>query len=165
MFSIILTVIAIALMAAVTAVSLNYVPLDAQMRAMIQHDAAQGIKALDCAVSRYLDGNRDSSGNIIYPGDNVNLVPAVTPGYGFLPANVRKQMTWAITTGELNSMPAVGICLKPIGASTPIQQQVLANLQAQEPVGSTFVGTGCNATANVAGGTTLTYWIPLAHIN
>jgi len=165
MFSIILVVVAIGLMAAVTAVSLNYIPVDAQMRALIQKDANTGIKALECAVTRYLDANRGTDGNIIYPGDGVNLVPAVTPAYGFLPANVRKQMTWQVATGTVSGMPAVGICLRPINASTTIQREVLSNLQTQLPVGSTYVGAGCNATANSAGGVALTYWIPLAHVN
>jgi hypothetical protein len=32
-------------------------------------------------------------------------------------------------------------------------------------VGSAYIGAGCNATSNVAGGGALTYWIPLAHVN
>jgi hypothetical protein len=165
MFSIIFAVIAIGLLAAVTAVSINYIPMDAQMRALIQKDATTGLKSLECAVTRYLDANRGTDGNIIYPGDGVNLLSAVTPAYGFLPADVRKQMTWQIATGTVSGMPAVGICLRPINTSTPLQREVLANVQTQMPVGSAYIGSGCNATANVAGGGSLTYWIALAHVN
>ncbi|KVP16992.1 hypothetical protein [Burkholderia ubonensis] len=165
MFNLILVVISIALIAAVTAVSLNYSPMDAQMRQLMQKEADRGIKAIECAVTRYLDANRGTDGNIIYPGNGVNLIPAVTPAYGFLPANVRKEMTWEITTGQVSGMNSVGICLRPISASTAIQRDVLNNLQGQLPVGSAYVSSGCNATSNVAGGGYLTYWVPLAHVN
>jgi hypothetical protein len=165
MFAIIMAVIAIALFSAVAVVGVNYIPVDAQTRALLQRDADHGIKSLECAVTRYLDADRGTDGNIIYPGDGVNLAAAVTPAYGFMPADVRKQMTWQIATGTVSGMPAVGICLRPINASTVIQREVLSNLQTQLPVGSAYVGAGCNATANVAGGGALTYWIPLAHVN
>jgi hypothetical protein len=165
MFAIVMAVIALGLFAAVATVGANYIPVDAQMRALIQKDADHGFKSLECAVTRYLDATRGSDGNIIYPGDGVNLAAAVAPAYGFLPADVRKQMTWQIATGQVSGMQAVGICLRPINASTPIQREVIANLQTQLPVGSAYVGAGCNATANVAGGGALTYWIPLAHVN
>ena len=165
MFNLILADISIALVVAVTAATINYAPLDATMRQLMQKEGDRGIKALECAVTRYLDANRGTDGNIIYPGNGVNLMAAVAPAYGFLPANVRNEMTWDINTGQVNGMNAVGVCLRPINASTSLQREVLGNLQAQLPVGSTFVGSGCNATANAVGGGALTYWIPLAHVN
>ncbi|WP_434716171.1 hypothetical protein [Paraburkholderia sp. A3RO-2L] len=165
MFNLILTIVGLALTVAVSAVTVNYVPWTAQTRHMMQVDATDGLHSLEGSVTRYLDAHRDSSGNIIYPGDGVNLAPAVAPTYGFIPANVRKQMTWSVTTGTMSGLPSVGICLSPIGASNADEQAVLANLQTQLPIGSSFVSTGCNATSNVAGGAALTYWIPLAHIN
>jgi hypothetical protein len=165
MFAIVMAVIAIGLLAAVGMVGVNYIPIDAQTRALLQKDADHGFKSLECAVTRYLDADRGTDGNIIYPGDGVNIAAAVAPAYGFMPADVRKQMTWQIATGTVSGMPAVGICLRPINASTVIQREVISNLQTQLPVGSAYVGAGCNATANVAGGGALTYWIPLAHVN
>ncbi|KVP75151.1 hypothetical protein [Burkholderia ubonensis] len=165
MFSLIIVVISIALVATITAVTMNYSPLDAQMRMLMQKEADRGIKAIECAVTRYLDANRGTDGNIIYPGNGVNLVAAVTPAYGFLPANVRTEMTWEITTGQLSGMNAVGICLRPIAASTTMQRDVLGKLKAQLPVGSAYIGSACNATADAVGGTNLTYWVPLAHVN
>lgn len=165
MFSLIFVVISIGLLVAVTAATLNYMPVDAQLRQQMFKEADRGIKALDCAVTRFLNANRGTDGNIIYPGDGVGLATAVTPAYGFMPASVRKEMTWEITTGQVSGMPSVGICLRPATASTPMQRDVLSKLQAQMPVGSTYVASGCNATANVANGAYLTYWIPLAHVN
>lgn len=165
MFSLVFVVIGIALFAAMTAATLNYSPLDAQLRMMMQKEGDRGIKALECAVTRYLDANRGTDGNIIYPGNGIDLAAAVTPAYGFMPANVRKEMTWEIATGQVSGMNAVGICLRPISTSNAIQQDVLVKLRNQLPVGSAYVGTGCNAVADAANGTALTYWIPLAHVN
>lgn len=165
MFNLIIIVITLGLVAAVTAATLNYIPIDAQMRQLMQKDADRGIKALECAVTRYLDANRGTDGNIIYPGDGVNVLNNVTPAYGFRPADVRNEMTWAVQTGPVSGMPAVGICLRPIAASTAMQQEVLLKLQNLLPVGSTFVGSACNATSNVTNGGYLTYWIPVAHVN
>ncbi|MBU9200008.1 hypothetical protein KTD31_01145 [Burkholderia multivorans] len=165
MFNLIFTVIGLALTIAVTTVTANYIPWTAQSRHMMQVEAAGGLHSLEGSVTRYLDAHRDSNGNIIYPGDGVNLAPAVAPTYGFIPADVRKQMTWSLTTGTMDGLPSVGICLRPIGAGTVDEQVVLANLKTQLPVGSAFIGTGCNAVADAAGGSTLTYWVPLAHVN
>lgn len=165
MFSLVLSIIGIALFAAVTATTLNYIPAEAHMRQLLQLDAERGLKSLENSTTRYLDANRDVNGNIVYPGAGINLVSAVTPAYGFLPAAVRKEMTWDVETGSLGGMPAVGICLKPIGSSTTGQRVVLLNLQAKMPVGSTFVAPNCYATSNTGEGSHLTYWLPLAHIN
>jgi hypothetical protein len=165
MFSLVIIVVTIGLLAAVAAATVNYMPLDAQLRQQMFKDADRGVKAIECAVTRYLNDHRDGTGNIIYDGDGVNLVNTVMPKYGFLPAEVRKEMGWEITTGQVSGMPAVGICLRPTVASTPIQREVLGKLQAQLPVGSAYVASGCNATTNVANGAYLTYWVPLAHVN
>lgn len=165
MFSLIFVVISIVLVVAFTASTLNYIPIDATLKHQMFKEADRGIKAIECAVTRYLDANRDTSSNIIYPGDGVNLVNAVTPAYGFLPANVRKEMTWEITTGQVSSMPAVGICLRPVATSSAMQRDVLTKLQTSLPVGSTFISSACNATSNGANGAYLTYWVPLAHVN
>jgi len=166
MFNLIVIVVTLGLVAALTAATLNYVPLDAQMRQQMYKEADRGIKALECAVTRYMDAQRSVAGGPIdmVPASG-NLVSAVTPSYGFLPADVRKEMTWDINAGSVSSMPAVGICLRPIIKSSAMQREVLTKLQSQLPVGSTFVSTGCNATADTVNGGYLTYWIPLAHVN
>ncbi len=165
MFSLIIVVISIALLASITAVTINYMPVDAQQRQLIQKEAEYGFKSLEGSVTRYLKANKDGAGNIIYPGDGVNLMSVVAPTYGFLPADVRKQMTWEITTGQVSAMNAVGICLRPTAESTNIQREVLTHLKDQLPVGSAYLGSACNATSNVVGGSHLTYWIALQHVN
>lgn len=165
MFNLIITVITLGLMAAVAAATINYIPVDAQLRQQMHQEADRGIKALERAVTRYLDTNRGPDGNIIAPTDGQDLVNVVTPQYGFLPADVRKEMTWAVTGGTVSGMPAVGICLRPLAASTPMQREVLVKLQAQLPVGSTFVGPACNATADSTNGAFLTFWVPSMHVN
>lgn len=165
MFSLIVVVITIGLMAALIATTINYVPMEAHQRQQMQKEVDRGIKALECAVTRFLDANRGTDGNILYPGDGVDMVSAVTPAYGFMPAQVRKEMNWEVTTGQVSGMPAVGICIRPAAISNEMQREVLANLQSQYPVGSTFVGSSCNATANVADGAFMTFWVPIAHVN
>ena len=178
MFSLIFVVISIALAVAVTASTLNYIPIDATLKHQMFKEADRGFKAIECAVTRYLDNHRygapmDPSdpryNTVIYDGDGTNMVNLVMPQYGFLPANVRKELTWEITENQLatgaGSLPAVGICLRPVSASTTLQREVLAKLQEGMPVGSAFIGSACNATANVANGAYLTYWVPLAHVN
>lgn len=170
MFQLIILVVTIGLIAAVTATTLSYLPMDAQLRQQMHKDADRGIKALECAVTRYLDAHRDTDpqsptyNKIIDPIVGQDMVPLVTPSYGFLPANVRKEMSWAITGGQVSGMPAVAICLRPVGATNAMEQDVISKLQEQLPVGSAYINNGCNATSNVTGGGYLTYWIPTAHV-
>lgn len=180
MFSLIIVVVAIGLMAAIIATTINYVPMDAQQRQAMFKEADRGIKALDCAVTRFMNDWRYAPGSDIKPLPAGDLSATIAPAYGFMPAAVRKEMKWEVTSGVLpgaaTSTPnnpgsaaatggAVAICLRPIASSTPMQRDVLAKLQAQAPVGSTFIGTACNATADVANGAFLTYWIPASHVN
>lgn len=166
MVSIILVVISIALLASVAAVSMNHIPVDAYLRQQMMKEAEAGIQMASNGVGRYLNSHRDTSGNIIYPGDGVNLAPLYAPNYGFLPQDIRKELTWEVTAAKLSpDLPAAAICLRPVSTSSALQQDVLERLRAQLPVGSAYVNTGCNATSNVVGGTHLTYWLPISHIN
>lgn len=165
MVNLILVVISIALMAAVAAATVSHVSIDSAIRAQMQKDAYQGVIALDASVFRYFDSNRDPEGHVIYPGDGVDLKPVIAPVYGFIPADVRKELTWAVGTGGYQGLPATAICLYPLDAATDNQKFVLEKVRAQLPVGSAFVGAGCGAQANQAGGTHLTYWMPLSHMN
>lgn len=166
MFSIILVIISIALLASVAAVSINHVPLEAYQRQLLQKEAQAGLEVIEKGVGRYLNSHRDGSGNIIYPGDGVNMVPLFAPSYGYLPADVQKQMTWEVVAARMAvDMPAVSICLHPIDFPTPLQQTTLAEIKARLPMGSAFLSTDCRATADSADGTHLTYWLPISHIN
>lgn len=165
MFNIILVVIGLALVAAVTTVTLNYVPVEALLTAKMQREAEQGLESLEGAVVRYLDLNRGPDGNVQYPGDGVNMVNAVHPAYGFIPAPVQKEMVWDLQTGTYAGQPAVGICLAPSAISTPMQRGTMARMQARSPIGSTIISTSCFSASNTSGGGYLTRWIPLSHVN
>lgn len=166
MVSLILVVISIALLASVAAVTINYVPADALVRQQMQKEAEAGLQTAINGVGRYLNSTRDGSGNIIYPGDGVNVAPLFAPNYGFLPPDVRKQMTWEVMAAHMTpELPAVAICLRPIDISSSTQVETLEQLRSRMPVGSAFVSTACGATSNTAAGTHLTYWMPLSHIN
>lgn len=180
MFSLVIIVITIGLMAAVIATTINYVPMEAQQRQQMSKEVDRGIKALDCAVTRYLNSWRYAPDSDIKPLPAGDLSAVVAPAFGFMPAAVRKELTWAVTSSTLpgTAVPtpanpgsasatgaAVAICVRPISSSTPLQREVLALLQTQYPVGSAFIGSACNATANVANGAFLTYWVPASHVN
>jgi len=166
MASLILVVISIALLASIAAVSMNHIPVDAYLRQQMMKESEAGIQMVSNGVGRYLNSHRDVEGNIIYPGDGTNMVPLVSPNYGFMPPDVRKELAWEVTAAKLSpELPAAAICLKPRTASNALQQDVLERLRGQLPVGSAYIGTACGATSNVVGGTHLTYWLPLSHIN
>ena len=88
MFSLVIIVISIGLMAAVIATTINYVPMDAQLRHQMFKDAQRGLESLECAVTRFIAApvNSDSSGAFLYPGDGVDVLSRVAPQYGFMPA-------------------------------------------------------------------------------
>lgn len=165
MVSLILVIISIALMAAMITATVPSISGDAVMRQSLQKETDYGLHLLEFGVIRYLDARRNTDGNIIYPGDGVDLKGALSPQYGFIPANVRGELTWSVVTGNMSGQPAVGICVYPIAATTGSQQHALNNLQRMLPIGASYVANACNATSNTAGGSALTYWVVLAHIN
>lgn len=165
MVSLILVVISIALLSAIVMTAVPHISMEALERQTIQKEVDHGVHLLEAGVVRYLDANRDVAGESIYPGDNVTLTGTLTPQYGFVPADVRAQMTWRVQTGYLQGQPAVGICVYPITSTSAAQQASLLNVQRKLPKGSAFVAGGCNATNNSVEGTSLTYWVVLSHLN
>lgn len=166
MVNLVITVISIALFAAMTALSIAYIPADAFQKQQILSEVTKGVQSMDGTVTRYLKANRDINGVIIYPGNGVDLKAAMTPAYGFLPSDVKGSLAWEVRADTANGLASVGVCVHPLtGQGTPNQQEALAGVKRQLPVGSTFVSTSCNAGADVAGGGYLTYWVALAHVN
>lgn len=165
MAQLIVVVISIALMAALAAATFNYIPADAVLRQLVQKDAAAGLQQLQGGATRYFDAHRSPDGNIIYPGDNLDLKGLLAPQYSFIPADVRGEMTWDIRTASYNGLPAVAICVRPLGQSNPLQRGALENLQRTLPLNSAFVANTCGALSNQADGQALTYWLVLEHIN
>lgn len=165
MVSLILVIVSIALMAAMLAATMPVISVDAVTRQSLQKDTDYGLHLLEFGVIRYLDAHRNAEGNIVYPGDGVNLKAALYPMYGFVPADVRNELTWDVTTGTLAGQPAVGICVYPKGVVTDIQRHVLANIQRTLPLGSAYQANACRATSNSSDGAALTYWVIVAHVN
>jgi hypothetical protein len=165
MANLILVVISIALMVAVIMATVPTISADAMVRQSIQREADYGIRLLEAGTARYLDSNRDPQGNIIYPGDGVNLKGAIAPAHGFFPSDVRGELTWSVRTGGFQGLPAVAICVFPIAASTDIQRSALEAIQRKLPQGSAVMANACGATTNSANGTALTYWMVVSHLN
>lgn len=165
MAQLIVVVISIALMAALAAASFNYIPADAVMRQLLQKESAAGLQQIQAGVTRYFDAHRDTDGNIIYPGDGLDMAPLFAPQFGFMPANVRGEMTWQARTASYGALPAVAVCVYPISGSTELQRTALTNIQRTLPLNSAFVANSCGATSNQTDGQALTYWIILEHFN
>lgn len=165
MAHLVLVVISIALMAAMAVATISHIPADAVMRQSLQKEVDYGLRLLEFGVTRYLDAHRDTEGNIIYPGDGVNLKPLLTPQYSFIPANVRGDLTWEAVTAPYQGQPAVSICARPVGSSTGSYRVALENIQRTLPVGSAFVSSACGATTNDPAGDRITYWVVVSHVN
>lgn len=164
MFSLILVIISIALFVAFLTATSNHIPVDVYIRANIQMGVQQGIKSLEGTATRYFLSTRDHEGYISYPGNGVNLMTVATPGFGYRPANVRGAITWEMTTGSFMGMEAVAICVKPLNSFTDLHAGAIEAVQNSLPPQSSFRSSTCGATSN-SGGTHLTYWVPLAHMN
>ena len=165
MFSLVLVVISIALFAAFMAATVNYIPIDTALRMKMREEMKTGLENLHASVSLYFDDNRDINGDVVYPGDAVDLTPYVTPVYGFVPAAV-SGLGWTLTSGTIYGQPAAHVCIQPTsGVGSDLQVSALHDLARLLPVGSTFVGDTCWATADLPTGDRLSYWIPLSHIN
>lgn len=159
-------IISIVLMSSMTGLAIKYVPSDAYQKQQTFQGLMQGYGSMHEATVRYLQDNRDAQGLLPYPGAGVDLKDVVFPRYGFLPAKVSSDVTWQVTTGQVYGQQAVGLCAKPVGAELSERtQRAMELVQAQMPQSSTFLGTACNATANVAGGNHMTYWVILSHLD
>lgn len=162
MVNLILVVISIALLAALTAISISHVPAAALQRQVVFKETTKGLRLLQNANVRYFQAHRDADNKVIFPGADINMLPLLVPTYGFMPANVRSTFTWEAQTGYLFGMPAAYVCVKPLQAS-PEDRDVLLPIKALMPLESAYLGNTCGATADFAGGTHLTVWLILSH--
>lgn len=165
MVSLILVIISIALMATMLTATISYLPADAVYRQSIQKETDYGIRLLEMGATRYMDGNRGSDGSIIYPGTGVDLKPLIYPQYGFIPQDVKQSITFSVITASYGGAPAVAICAYPKDTPTDSTRRIMANLRSAMPQNSAYVANSCGATADVANGAYLTYWLVISHIN
>ena len=173
MHNLIITVIALAIMAAVTATNLTYTTAYSVERNAIQQTLQQGMTSMVKAVERYIEDNTDLQTGEIYldqelPGfvEGVNMLPLIIPAYGFMPAK-QNAFTWSMETQRIYGMDAVAICVTSAPDSSPAIKDSLAAVAEQMPEGSAFLSTGCGATTNAAlesEQTHLTRWVVLAHV-
>ncbi|WP_087865918.1 hypothetical protein [Comamonas thiooxydans] len=164
MYSLILVVVAIALFAAMASTTLKYVPFDAMVRFQAFNVLSAGLDGLQSSVVRYLDDHRDSSGQVLYPGA-VDITAEVVPIYGYLPS-AKPGYDWVIQPGAVHGQQAIGICVFPRTTEAQAQAAALMPLlQTHLPQASSFIGNGCNSTANIVGGNSLTYWVMLNHLS
>lgn len=173
MHNLIITVIALALMIAVTATNLTYTTAYSVERNATQQKLQQGMTSMVKAVERYIEDNTDLQTGEIYldqelPGfvTGVNMLPLVLPAYGFMPAK-QNAFTWSMETQRIYGMEAVAICVTINQGSSQASKDSLHALADQMPEGSSFLNTGCGAMTNAAlesEQTHLTRWVVLAHV-
>lgn len=140
----------------------KHTPADAYIRAKLQADSKHGLELLQHGVTNYLNATRDSNGNLVYPGDNVDLGQLISPRYGFLPQKLSKSYDWVIKTSSASGQPSVSICLKLVGTQTRIEGEVLGDVQKMHK--NTFMGNTCDSASTGQTGGNLVKWMPLSEI-
>lgn len=162
MFSLISVVMALAYTATTAIAIANHTPADAYIRAKLQTDSKHGLELLQHGVTNYLNATRDSNGNLVYPGDNVDLGQLISPRYGFLPQKLSKSYDWVVKTSSASGQPGVSICLKLVGTQTQIEGEVLGNVQKMHK--NTYMGGTCESASNGQSGKNLVKWVLLSEI-
>lgn len=166
MVNLLLVVLSIALLSALTAISIGHVPAAALQRQVLHKETTTGLRLLHNATVRYFETHRDADNKVIYPGANIDMMPLLVPAYGFMPANVRSTFTWEAGTGYLFGLPASYICVKPlnpVSADAEMMREVLKPIRANSPLGSAYMATVCGSNEDSPGGTYLTVWLILSH--
>lgn len=166
MIHLILTIISLVLVTATITLTITHIPLSAYEQARMISQTQEGFTSLSSATVRYLNAHRDLEGFIIFPGDAVDMVPLITPDYGFVPAKVLNSFGWQAQSGYYKGLQAVGICLSPlVGAKVdPELVNLLPNIQSRLPEESSVLANSCFTQTDEGGGNSLTHWVILNHL-
>lgn len=164
MFHLIIVIVSIILTSAVVMTGVNYIPSTAIEQERTYNQAIKGIETLEEGVKSYLNWNRDSEGYAVLPGVG-NLKGTLSPSYVYYPPPVREAYSWEVQEGSYLGMPAIGICLSPTSKANKVNQEALERLVSRLPEGSAVLGSACNSTTHTPGGTHLTSWVILDHLN
>lgn len=164
MFHLIIVIISIVLSTSIVMTGVNLIPTEALEKQRVLQQAEKGLDSLEKGVVSYLNWNRDPEGFAVLPGIG-DLKNELSPGYVFYPSPIRGGYTWHVQEGSYKGMPAIGICLKPTETATPNHHAAMETLLTRLPEDSAVLANGCNANTSTAGGTHLTSWIVLDHLN
>lgn len=161
MFSIILTIIGIALTTALAALWVNYSPITAAISLKSRTLAESGLKALHDGSVRYIKSVTDVDGIAHLPAPGTNLHLQLQPAFVFFPA-APTNMEWTVQSAMYGGYPAIAICLKPTGLLDPAAARGVISIKNQFSPTAIFSGEGCGITGN-GQGTHITYWVIAQH--
>lgn len=164
MVNLLFAVISLTLFAALTSLSISYIPFDAMQRHTLHKELTAGVEQLQDAAGRYAVLHRDVMGKVQYPGAGVDMLTEMSPTYGFTPADPgRGTYGWESRTGYVYGMEAMYLCVLPKRTLTENEKSVLTLLHASGAVGSVFRGVACGAQTDNPSGSYLTYWVIFSH--
>lgn len=161
MFSIILSIIGIALVSALAALFVNYSPIDATISLKSRTLAENGIKALHDGSVRYIKSITDADGIVHLPAPGTNLHLQLQPAFVFFPA-APANMQWTAQSAMYGGYPAIAICLTPTGLIDPAAARGVISIKNQFAPTAIFSGESCGLTSN-GQGTHITYWVIAQH--
>lgn len=176
MVNLILVVMAIALSAALLAVAAQYIPMEAVQRQQKTVSLTADIATYKQGIERFLVAQRvrieptqegELSPGYYIPWPHIAGTPLtnfVSPEYVYEPKGL-DSTRWRITSGSYAGMNAVALCLEPkldVTLSTE-DKAVLTRVHAKQAPSQAFLGSACNTTTHVEGGSHLTIWFPLSH--
>jgi hypothetical protein len=164
MSHLVIAIFSIVLMAAAAALAVSNIPLEALQTYQATKAMQQGFARGEPMVSRYLQSQRDGSGNIVVPAPGVDIAPAAVPTYGYMPA-VIPGFQWFAVSGLYNGLPGVGLCLLPTGAVSDAQKKAIDATFVSLPQGGAVRGSSCNESVDSSTGTALTYWVLASQLN
>lgn len=161
MAALIFTVFGIAAIAYIMAASLPEPQFTGDALQLVPY-VSYGLLMMEQATSEYFRNNIDpETGEVIFPGNGLNMKMAITPTFGFLPANVSNEITWDMITGTMNGLPSVGLCVKPLSKDLSALRNANRFVKTQLPNQTAVLGDECGATTNTPNGAYLTYWMAL----
>ncbi|MBV7542139.1 hypothetical protein [Acidovorax sp. sic0104] len=161
MFGLLMVMFSIVLFSAVSVMAINYLPVDALLTMNARTNAVDGFTSLSGGAARYIRSVTDADGVAHLPAPGVDLTSALQPGYVFIP-RAPKGMDWSIQSGVFQGLPAIGICLYPVGTIDEPTVRGVNSAMRKLPQAAAFASGGCNAQVN-SGGAFVTYWVVANH--
>ena len=161
MFGLLMVLMTIVMFAALTALTINYIPIDALMAFKARTQAQEGMEAIAEGSVRYIKSVTDIDGYTALPAPGTPLNSIIQPTFAFLP-KAPHGMSWTVESATYSGLPAVAICLHPIAQVDPVTQRGVVSMVNHFPAAAMFVGSECKALANGAG-SSVTYWVVAQH--
>lgn len=161
MFGLIMVLLSIAMMSAFTMATITYFPMDALLAHKARTKAREGIEVLSSGAIRYIKVVTDANGVTTLPPNGTDLSQVLQPNYAFIPP-APNGMEWSIVSSFYSGLPAISICLKPMGQLDDATQRGVESIKAQFPSAAMFVSSQCQAQAN-ATGSYVTFWVVANH--